>query len=142
MRKTWILATAATAGLLLASFGANRLGAADDKVPTIEDIMKKVNKPRVGLHSDVGNALKAATVNWDTIQAKTKEYATMADFLGKNDPPKGTKASWEKLTKTYADDAKALNAAAEKMDKATVTSLHKKLSGECMACHKAHRENK
>jgi cytochrome c556 len=142
MRKTWILATAVTAGLLLANFGADRLGAADDKVPTIEDIMQKVNKRNTGLHSVVGTALKGATVDWDAVQAKTKEYTTLADALGKNDPPKGTKASWDKLTKMYAEDAKALNDAAEKKDKATVTSLHKKLSGECMACHKAHREMK
>ena len=139
MRKTWILATAAAAGLLLANFGVERLAAADDKVPTIEDIMQKVNKRKGGLHSDVGEALKAGTVDWDAVQAKTKEYTAMADFLGKNDPPKGSKSSWEKFTKTYADDAKALNAAAQKKDKTTVASLHKKLSGECMACHRAHK---
>ena len=139
MRTTWILATAATAGLLLANFGAHRLGAADDKVPTIEEIMQAVNKRKGGLHSDVGDALKMSKVDWDSVQAKTKQYAAMAEFLGKNDPPKGGKASWEKLTKTYADDAKALNAAAEKKDKTTVTNLHKKLSGECMGCHKVHK---
>jgi cytochrome c556 len=139
MRKTWILATAATAGLLLANFGADRLGAADDKVPTIEDIMQAVNKKKGGLHSDVGDALKMSTVDWDAVQAKTKQYSAMADFLGKNDPPKGAKASWEKLTKLYADDAKALNAAAEKKDKTTASNALKKLGTECMACHKAHR---
>jgi cytochrome c556 len=140
MRKTWILAVAAMAGLMLADFGADRLGAADDKVPTIEDIMQAVNKKKGGLHSDVGDALKMGAVDWDTVQTKTKQYAAMAEFLGKNDPPKGSKASWEKLTKMYADDAKALNAAADKKDKATTASLHKKLSGECASCHRAHKE--
>src|SRR5437660_12755666 len=113
MRKTWILATAAVAGLMLANFGADRLGAADDKVPTIEDIMQAVNKKKGGLHTDVGDLLNAGSVKWEDVQTKTKQYAAMADFLGKNDPPKGAKASWDKLTKMYADDAKALNAAAE-----------------------------
>ncbi len=139
MSKTWILATASMAGLMLANVGADRLGAADDKVPTIEDIMQAVNKKKGGLHSDVGAALKMSTVDWDTVQAKTKQYAAMADFLGKNDAPKGSKASWDKLTKMYADDAKALNAAAEKKDKATAMTTWNKLSRECMACHKAHR---
>jgi hypothetical protein len=139
MRKTWILAAAALAGLLLADFGADRLAAADDKVPTIEDIMQAVNKKKGGLHSDVGDALKMGSVDWDAVQKKTKSYAAMAEFLGKNDPPKGSKASWDKLTKTYADDAKALNAAAEKKDKSTLATMHKKLSGECAACHKQHK---
>ncbi|HEX4591306.1 MAG TPA: hypothetical protein VH120_15325 [Gemmataceae bacterium] len=141
MRTTWVLAWAATAGLLLTGFGVNRLGAADDKVPTIEDIMQKVNKKKGGLHADVGDALKKGTVDWDTIQAKTKQYATLADFLGKNDPPKGSKASWEKLTKTYADDAKTLNSAAEKKDKQGATTAWNKLSRECMGCHRQHKES-
>ena len=139
MRKTWILATAATAGLLLANFGADRLGAADDKVPTIEDIMQAVNKKKGGLHTDVSAALKKSPVDWDMVQTKTKQYTAMADFLGKNDPPKGSKTSWAKLTKIYADDAKTLNDAAQKKDLATATATIKKLSGECMGCHRAHR---
>jgi hypothetical protein len=137
MRTTWILA--ATAGLLLTGLGIDRLVAADDKVPTIEDIMQAVNKKKGGLHTDVGDALKAGSVDWDAVQKKTKEYSAMADFLGKNDPPKGSKTSWDKLTKMYADDAKSLNAAAEKKDKATAMSVHRKISGECAVCHKAHK---
>ena len=139
MRTTWVLATAAAAGLILTYLGADRLTAADDAVPSIEDIMQKVNKKKGGLHTDVDAALKASSVDWDAVAKKTKQYATLAEFLGKNDPPKGSKQSWAKLTKTYADDAKALNAAAEKKDKTSVTNLHKKLSGECMGCHKVHK---
>jgi cytochrome c556 len=133
----WILT--AVAGLVLANVVVDRLNAADDKVPTIEEIMQKVNKKKGGLHNDIGDAIKMSSLDWDKVQEKTKQYATMADFLGKNDPPKGSKTSWEKLTKTYADDAKALNEAAENKDKAKLVSLHKKLSGECMGCHRAHR---
>jgi cytochrome c556 len=137
MRKTWILAAAA--GLLLAQFGVDRLGAADASVPSIEDIMQKVNKKNTGLHAEVGKALMAGTVDWDTLQKKTKDYSTMADALGKNDPPKGSKTSWTKLTKMYADDAKTLNAAAEKKDKTGASAAIRKLQGECMACHKEHK---
>jgi cytochrome c556 len=141
MTKTWMLASVA-AGLLLAGLGVNRLTAADDKVPTIEDIMQKVNKRKGGLHSEVGDALKASPVDWAKVQTDTKQYSAMADFLGKNDPPKGSKQSWEKLTGTYAADAKALNAAAEKKDKAAAQTTWAKLSKECMGCHRAHREMK
>ena len=89
MRKTWILASAATAGLLLTGFGVDRLVAADDKVPSIEDIMKKVNKQKGGLHSQVGTALKAATVDWDTVQKKTKEYAALAERPRQERPAQG-----------------------------------------------------
>lgn len=140
--KTWLLGAAVAAGLVVANVGADRLTAADDKVPTIEEIMKKVNKGKGALHGQVGDALKQGTVDWDAVQKRTKEIAALADFLGKNDPPKGSKESWAKLTKTYADDAKALNAAAEKMDKTAAMSAHRKLQGECMGCHRAHRETK
>src|SRR5271154_689815 len=102
MRKTWILTAAV--GLLLTNFAVDRLVAADDPTPSIEDIMKTVNKKNTGLHSQVGTGLKASPVDWDAIQKETKEYATLAGALGKNDPPKGSKSSWDKLTKTYADD--------------------------------------
>jgi cytochrome c556 len=141
MRKMWILTTAAAAGLMLANIGADRIGAADDAAPSIEDIMTKINKKNVGLHSDVGTALKAGTVDWDALAKKTKEYATLAAALGKNDPPKGSKMSWAKLTKAYADDATALNAAAEKKDKTVAAATLRKLQGQCMACHSAHRMN-
>jgi cytochrome c556 len=139
MKKKWLFASAAAAGLILAGIGADRLLAAGGDVPSIEDIMQKVNKRKSGLHSQIADALKSGTVNWDDLQKKTKEMSALADFLGKNDPPKGSKASWEKLTKVYADDAKALNTAAEGKDKAAANAAIKKLSGECMGCHRAHR---
>jgi cytochrome c556 len=140
--KTWMLGAAAAAGLVLANVGADRLGAADDKVPTIEEIMQKVNKRKGGLHADLGDALKAGKLDWEAVQKNTKEYAAFADFLGKNDPPKGGKASWERLTKNYAADAKMLNQAAEKKDKTGLAAAHRKLSGECMGCHREHRPMK
>jgi cytochrome c556 len=139
MKMTWLLATAAAAGLILAGNGADRLRAAGADVPSIEDIMQKVNKRKSGLHSQIADALKAGTVNWEDVQKKTKEMATLADFLGKNDPPKGDKASWAKLTKTYAVDANALNSAAENKNQSAANAAIKKLSGECMGCHRAHR---
>jgi hypothetical protein len=109
-------------------------------VPTIHDIMEQVNRRKSGLHSEVGEALQAESIDWAGVEPKTKNYAALVDFLGKNDPPKGDKASWESLSKSYAADAQALYAAAEKKDKDAALSAHQKLSDSCMGCHRAHRE--
>jgi len=109
-------------------------------MPTISDIMQQVNRRKSGLHSEVGELLQAATIDWDVIEPKAKNYAALADFLGKNDPPKGDKSSWETLTKAYAADAQALHAAAEKKDKDAALAAHQKLSDSCMGCHQAHRQ--
>jgi cytochrome c556 len=131
--KKWLLGLAA-AGLVLTN-----LGAADDKVPSVDEIMKMVNKKKGGLHTDVADLLKAGSIDWATVQDKTKKYAAMADFLGKNDPPQGDKSSWEKLTKAYSAEAKSLDAAAGKKDKAGATASMGKLQRSCMGCHKVHR---
>lgn len=134
--KKWLLGLAA-AGLVLTNLA--HLGAADGKVPSVEDIMKAVNKKKGGLHADVADLLKAGSIDWATVQDKTKKYSAMADFLGKNDPPQGDKSSWEKLTKAYAADANTLNTAAQKKDKAGATAAMGKLQKSCMGCHKVHR---
>ena len=101
--------------------------------------MKAVNKRKGGLHADVADLLKAGSVDWTTVQDKTKKYSTMADFLGKNDPPQGDKKSWEKQTKAYAAEAKALYDAAGKKDKSGCNSSMGKLQKSVQGCHKVHR---
>jgi hypothetical protein len=60
--------------------------------------------------------------------------------MGKNGPPKGHKASWEKLTSAYAEWASDLDKAAQAKDKDAALEAHGKLAGSCMACHREHRE--
>ncbi len=140
--KTWMLGAAAAAAVVLAGLANGRLAAdpRPDKIPEIEEIMQKVNKGKDALHAVVGKDLQAASVDWSKVQKETKEYVALAEFLGKNDPPKGDKASWAKLTKAYAENAKALNEAAQKQDKSGALAVHKKIQGSCRACHTAHRE--
>jgi cytochrome c556 len=69
----------------------------------------------------------------------TKEYADLCSGLGKNDPPKGDKKSWEKFTTEYAANAKKLDEAAEKKDKDAVQKMLKTLGASCNACHKQHK---
>src|SRR5260370_36134017 len=89
------------------------LSADGDKALSIKDIMKKLNSP-TGLQPNLGKELKDDEPSWDDIQKETKELASLAAALAKNDPPKGSKESWTKLTKTDADNAKALDDAAHK----------------------------
>jgi cytochrome c556 len=114
--------------------------AADDKHPSIDEIMKKVNNAKTGLHKKVGEGLKSAAPNWDEMQKQMKDYTKLCSSLCKNDPPKGDKASWEKLCKAYAEEAKKLQEAVDKKDKDAANKAHKALSKSCKACHDAHRE--
>ena len=137
--KKIVSAAAILAVLGVATLVINPLSAQGDKVPTPKEIMGKLNKGPNALHAMLGKALKSDEPAWDDIQKETKEYSELAAGLGKNDPPKGDKDSWAKLTKTYAENAKALADGAEKKDKAAMTTAHGKIGKSCKSCHDAHR---
>jgi hypothetical protein len=140
--KKWTTVAALAAFAVTTAVVAGRVGAADDKVPTVEEIMQKVNKGKGALHAQVKEAFQSGQPDWEAVQKITKQYSALADFLGKNDPPKGEKASWQKLTKAYAENAKKLDEAAQKKDTSAAQASVKTLSGACMACHRAHRPMK
>jgi cytochrome c556 len=125
------------AGLLGLFLGA---GAAEDKVPSIDDIMSKAHKAKTGLRDKVANEAKKASPDWTDIQKNSQEFEKLATLLGKNDPPKGDKASWKKLCDDYVGDVKDLNAAAKKKDKDGLIAANKKIGASCMECHDKHRE--
>jgi hypothetical protein len=110
-----------------------------DKTADIKEVMTKAHKGPTSLIPVMGKELKSATPPWEEIQKQTKELVELATSLGKNPPPTGEKASWEKLTKQYLTNAKDLEEAAQKKDKQTAEAAHAKLRGSCSACHKAHR---
>jgi cytochrome c556 len=124
--------------IILASANTSAEAADKKDVPNIEDIMKIVNKPK-GLHKAVGKALEADPVAWSDVSTKMKQYAELADALGKNPCPKGNGDSWSKLCKAYAVDAKALETAVAKKDKAAATTAWSKLNKSCQGCHDEHR---
>src|SRR4051794_19111921 len=76
--------------------------AADD--PNISEVMKKVNSKK-GLMPKVNEGLKADKQDWDALKTQSHDMKKLIDALAKNEPPKGSKESWEKLTKKYAEDA-------------------------------------
>jgi hypothetical protein len=121
------------AGLVVPS-----LSAQSGKTPALKEIMSKLNK-KGGLLPTIGAELKEAEPKWAEIQQQTRDYAALAAVLGKNTPPMGEPASWEKLTQAFADTAKEMEAAAQQKDKAATQAAHRKLTGSCSACHNAHK---
>lgn len=155
--KAWLLRTAGIVAIVLTGLGsAGCQKAADTKAKgggakggaakatatetvTAADVMRGLNRRQSGLHNQLGTALKADSIDWSMIQPKAQEYATLAAALGRTEPAKGDKASWEALTTTFAENARALNAAIQKNDKDAALNVHDQISQSCMTCHQAHR---
>ena len=107
-------------------------------MPRVIEELGKVNS-KAGLQKSVGKALSSDMLDWDDIQKKTKEMVEHIEALGKNTPEKGTKESWEKLTKSWLESAKKVDEAAKKKDKDATMRALTALRGACQTCHKAHK---
>ncbi len=138
--KKWTYQAGAVA--LAAVLAFSPVGAQDTKTPTIKEVMKKLNAGPNSMTANLGKDLDEDKPDWDDIQKETKEFVTFATALGKNKPPKGDADHWGKLTKEYLENAKALDAAAEKKDRKAAVSAHKKLSAPtfCKSCHDEHKK--
>jgi hypothetical protein len=107
--------------------------------PTIKQVMVKLTKGPNSLTPVIGKELEAEPPAWETIQPQTKEYARLAAAMSKNEPSKGAKESWTKLSTAFADSAAALDKAAQAKNKDAALEAHGQLAGSCMECHKEHR---
>ena len=136
--KKWLFLAGGVA--LAAVLAFSPAGAQDTKAPTVKQVMGKLTKGPNSLTATLGKDLQDDAPAWDDIQKDTKEFVKFADALGKNDPPKGEKDSWQKLTKAYAENAKAMDDAAQKKDRKVALAAHNKLSTACMSCHDQHRK--
>ena len=101
--------------------------------------MVKVGQGPKSLQSSLVDDLKQDQPAWDTIQGKAKEYAALASELGKNEPTKGDKGNWSKLTLAFAESAAGLDKGAHAKDKAQTKEALDSLGNSCMACHREHR---
>ena len=114
-------------------------GAATADGPNAKEIMGKANKP-TGIYFTLALDLKDDNPSWPDIQQEAKDLSKLAAALRQATPPRGDKESWDKLTKSYADNAKALEQATAKMDQKAAQAAHARMGGDaCMNCHKAHR---
>jgi hypothetical protein len=111
---------------------------AQEKTPTIKEVMTKLHRGADCLRARLGKALKADAPAWGDVQQQTREFARLAEALGKNKPPQGDKESWERLTDEFGKLSKAMNEAAEKKSKPDAQAALAKL-GNCATCHKAHK---
>lgn len=133
-RPMFLAAIFASAELLVLSAGA---GSAD--APSVKEIMGKANKP-TGIYFNLALDLKDENPSWPDIQQEAKDLAKLAAALRQTTPPRGDKDSWDRHTKAYAENAKALEQATAKMDQKAAQAAHAKMGGDaCMACHKAHK---
>jgi hypothetical protein len=133
----------AAAGVVLLAglaWAVNGSGAGEEKDPSIKAIMTKAHKGGNSLLATVRKDLMSDETNWADVQKKTKELVKLGTALGKNEPPRGDKESWAKLTGAYVENAKALDAAVGKQQKDEALKEQMKLAGRCMECHKAHRK--
>jgi len=132
-----VLAVLLMAGLVAATAGP----ASDDETPTIKKVMQTLHKGKSSPLNTVKTALKGDSPDWTKVQKEAKVFATYGAALPKNDPPRGDKASYEKLAKGYASASEALESSAKKEDLSGARDALKKISTSCMTCHKDHRPN-
>ena len=119
--STWCVFAAA---LVLGAAGlSGRMRAEKDAAPSLGEIMRKLNGGTNSMTRNLELDLKEDDPDWEAIQESTAEYTKLVAGLQKGTPRKGDKASWEKLAKGYADNARALDAAARKQDRKTASAI-------------------
>ena len=127
--KTMAVAVLATLG-----FGVM---AAAEKATTAHDVMKTCFNKKSGCCPKIAPAVKDG--KWDEAQKLAKELATAGAELPNTKPETGDAKSWEKLSKAFAANTKAVADACEKKDAPAAEKALKTIGGSCKACHDAHR---
>lgn len=113
--------------------------AAQDKTPTIKEVMKTV-AGKEGLCAKCNAAAKGE--KWEDAQKLAKQLTECAAALAKNDCPRGEAESWKKLTKQYAEQAEAVKKAADAKDSKEFGTAIGAFTKSCSACHDAHKAKK
>ena len=108
-----------------------------EKTPDIKTIMNEGHKGTDSFLVQIGKEAKGG--KWEDALMHAKALNVFGEALGKNTPSKGDKASWEKLSKKYSDNTKAVLTAVEKKDATTTATSLKAIQGSCMECHKSHK---
>jgi hypothetical protein len=105
----------------------------------IRQVMKKMNDPKQGLLPAVGAELAADEPPWDKLGGQARDLVRMSDDLGQNDPPKGSKESWQQQTKALADLAAELDRAVQSRDRDKAKTAQENMTRSCKACHREHK---
>lgn len=115
--------------------------ALDDETPSVEKVMAKLHKGSNSEQKALQKQVQATPTNWEAIGKITKDFVILGAALGKNDPPKGDKESWKKLSAQYLATAEELDKAATDKDLDKLKATQKKMGGSCKACHTAHKDD-
>ncbi len=107
--------------------------------PVIKQVMVKIGRGPGSLSSQLNQELKQTPPPWDAIAPQAHEVATLAASIVKEEPKRGDKESWERLSAGFVATADELDKAAQAKDQAAATKAHAKLAGGCLECHRAHR---
>lgn len=140
LRKERILAAVAS-GLV----GCGGAGSMEPSGPdgegnqAVKRIMVKLAKGPDSLTARIGKELNETPPPWETIQAQSKDYVLESGELAKQEPKKGSKESWAKLTSALIESADSLEAAARAKDQPAAKVAHDALKNSCKECHRAHR---
>lgn len=126
-------------GAMIAAVLALGSSAADEKVVPIKTIMKTIagSKKEKGL---CGKCIEAGKgEKWEDAQKLSKDLANCVANLPKNPCPKGDGKNWEKLSKLWAEQAKAIQKAADDKDAKAFNEATAAFTKACGACHKEHK---
>jgi cytochrome c556 len=131
------LYTLAGALALVAVLTCAAVQAADEKAPSIKDIMTKAHKGKGSLKAVITNDIKSG--NWEDAAKTAKEWKKLSDALAKSTPKKGEPDSWKMKTETYSKTLTTLVKATEDKDKSKANGALGKIGSSCGTCHKAHK---
>jgi|SRR5579884_2697372 len=124
---------------VLGAWLASSVVADDTKTPTIKEVMDKLHRGAKSPLSQVKKELRSRRPDWVQLQKQTKDFVILGAALAKNSPPRGSKASWSKLSLAYFNNAKTLDEAVEAENQRAANAALGKLSHSCAACHGAHK---
>jgi cytochrome c556 len=136
--KSLICGVSMLALVVMGGLASRQAGAADEST-TPEVVMKKLFAGKTSANGILKAQLKGETPDWAKVKKAAETFTKYGPALGKNDPPRGEKASWDKLTKALADASKELDAAAKKEDLKKTNEVVKKIGASCKGCHEAHK---
>jgi hypothetical protein len=135
LRKLTKVTLAGLLGLAAVVLASGSAMTADDKVPTVKEIMKKGHAKTDGYIAKIKADAKEG--KWDEAKEYAKTLAFFGEALGKNKPKKGTAESWKEQAAKYEASTKAALAAVEKKDAAAVNKALGSIN--CAGCHKGHK---
>lgn len=135
-----LICAASLLGLLTAvAWTSTPAGAQDEEKPTIKQIMAKLHKGSKGALNVVKAELKGDSPEWGKVETEAKVIEKFGAFLPKAETPRGEQASYERLARGYAKNAKSLEEAAGDKDLVKARAATKKLGASCKDCHAAHK---